>query len=324
MILIFLGFFCVAAKHPRLESQKREPIDSSRVSNRTQTDSLRIEKTNPVAPRSLSLSEWIGQEFVILEKQNMFKKFGYDMRLADSSTKIDTSYETLDKRYLRCDRFGNREFKVISIIPSGNESKVTLQDSSGLRIVATTHKGAIKEIALKSDLESARQRWVGRIVYSKKGIISTLIESGFGTLKVKIQDSLLVYDVRLGVIPLPVNPIWLMVETSRGEKGFIAVRYSWTNTMIDLIQSRNAWNDEIFEENPQSLYNWNSDMWNTINTHQIIIGMNPDQVLLSWGEPLSRSQVEKNGKKEQYWKYSSQKLIFDKDSLISIENLSSN
>jgi hypothetical protein len=322
--LICTGVFCINPIHHYQEPQKHISTDSTHTLSATQTSSSQVEKTIPIAPRSLSLNEWIGQEFVTLEKQNLFKKFGYEMRLADTSKFIDTVFETGNKRYLKCDRLCNRIFKVLSITPFGNESIVTMKDSSGLRIVATTHKSAVKEIALKNDLESARQRWIGKIVYSKKGTISTLRESGFGSLKVKIQDSLYVYDVRWGTIPLPVNPIWLMVKTSQGEKGFVAVRYSWTNTMTDLIQSNTAWNDEILEENPQLTYKWTPDMWNTINSHQITIGMNPDQVLLSWGKPLSKNQIVKDGIFQQHWKYPSQKLIFDKDSLISIENVSSN
>jgi len=324
LFLICTMTFCVNPMRHYLEPQKHNSTDSTQTPNTTQTSSSQIEKTFPNAPRSLSLNEWIGQEFVILEKQNMFKKFGYEMRLADTSKTVDSVLETGKKRYLKCDRFCNRIFKVISITPFGNESIVSMKDSSGLRIEATTHKGAIKEIVLKNDLDSARQRWIGKYVYSKKGTISTLLESGFGSLKVKIQDSLYVYDVRWGTTPLPVNPIWLMVKTSRGEKGFIALRYSWTNTMNDLIQSNCAWSSEILEENPQLTYKWTLDMWNTINSHQITIGMNPDQVLLSWGEPLSKNQIVKDNLTQQYWKYPSQQLIFDKDSLINIENLSSN
>lgn len=320
LFLIATLLFCSTPMREYLNPDPLKINDSTLTKPSSPAAGIDTVSTSSPTSNILFVKDWVGKEFIILEKQNMFKHFGYELTL--SETMPDTALETGAQHRLRCDKFCGRTLTVLSVQPQDSEWIVQFTDSLGIKIIGKTHKEAINEAALKSDLESAKKRWLGRAVYSKKGVISTLLEdkTGFGSLKVRIQDPLKVYDVIWGITPLPVNPIWLMVKTSEGKQGFLAVRYSWSNTMSDVITSKNPWDEDLFEKNPESIYSWTLDMWDTVNKHLIVTGMTRDQVLLSWGEPVSIIKNPNSGSIKEFWNYPLHQLLFDDNGLVSVED----
>ena len=118
--------------------------------------------------------------------------------------------------------------------------------------------------------------------------------------------------------PLPVNPIWLVVRTADSTEGFIPVRVSWTNTMIDRRTDRRPWDEDIYETDPAVLYEWDENMWETINNHRVILEMTADQVTASWGYPLSVEPLREDSTSDEIWTYPSQKLHFHDNKLVAI------
>jgi hypothetical protein len=177
-------------------------------------------------------------------------------------------------------------------------------------------------MVLLKDFEAACDRWRGQPVFSSKGVISSAGSNcNLSSVKVRRSDSLKVYDVRYGLSPLPVNPIWLMVKTNNGVEGFIPVRYSWSNVMLDQVYEGLPWADDILEFNPMKRYNWDPVSWELIENHRVTIGMERDQVLMSWGRPGQKSDTTINGSKLQCWIYPAQKLYFNEIGLITIEDV---
>ena len=288
-----------------------------------QNDST-ISVISEVSPITVSLHDWIERIFVVLEKQKLFCGNGYELytcrELQECTHEADTAWELLNHR-VRCDKIARHRLRVTDVEQLDKEWRVTFADEeSGNTVYAKTHKGALKEVAFEADLESARNRWLHKTIFSRRGVIATFSGGGnFGSYKVKIQDSLQVTDVTWGITPLPVHPIWLHVETRKGQRGFIPVRYSWTNIMEDQIRDTVAWADDILETDPGELYTWNETTWELINNHRIVIEMERDQVRLSWGEPLKREYREFEGFNRECWIYSSQELYFDDHGLIAIK-----
>ena len=137
-------------------------------------------------------------------------------------------------------------------------------------------------------------------------------------IKVRIEQPLTVTDVRWGMTPLPPKPLWIMVETQTGEKGFIPTHISWINAMIDNKNNSAPWNDDLLETDPKKLYSWDEAVWENINNHSISLGMTRQQVRMSWGRPKSIAQGPSND--TETWVYTSQSLNFVNDLLIATEN----
>jgi hypothetical protein len=303
------------------QSQLRNTADSLSVPLKI----VQQQDVDPV-PERIKPEQWINQSFVLLPKPSMFQRFGYELyRCADSKlcSETDTFYEHSNKR-IRYDRFCGDTLNVVAVSRKADgEWLVSLVDKRhNLNLFGHTKKTALTEMVLLKDFEAASKRWLGKPVFSSKGVISSNGSNGnLTSVKVRRFDSLKVYEVCYGLTPLPVNPIWLMVKSDNGIDGFIPVRYSWSNVIVDQVYDGLPWADDILEFNPMKRYNWDAAIWELIENHRVTIGMERDQVLMSWGRPVQKSDTLINGSKLQCWIYPAQKLYFNEIALITIEDL---
>lgn len=277
----------------------------------------------PPAPGFLEVEAWPGNWFVTLEKPSIYCKYGYDLytcpQVDSCRGSVDTSLISKYHR-ARCDKFAGNRLKALSVKAEGSEWIVSFEDEkTGITLYTRTTKGVFGEIALESDLEGAKKRFTGKTVFSARGFITAFEKGKAAGIKVRLQDSLRVYDVRFGFAPLPTKPLWLMVETGKGEKGSIPVYYSWTNVKKELRRAGNPWDDDIFETSPERLFKVDAAVWDVINTHNVREGMTRDEVRLSWGFPLSVKKEALDGKDRECWNYQAQRLYFDEKELVAIK-----
>jgi hypothetical protein len=270
----------------------------------------------------LPVKRWPGRKFILLPKQKIVQAFGYGLYLAPeldrSKNAVNPARETKERR-IRCDVFGQGSLVAHDVKPLGDEYLVRFKhEPSGVSLFAKTRKGTVEGLALADDIDKARKRWLGVAVYSVRRFINKY-DSATGnvsTMKVKLRDPLRVHDVRWGTTPLPSQPLWLMVETQQGERGFITVRVSWTNVLSDKIAEGRPWDDDILEQDPKKLYAWDNVIWEAIDNHAIVAGMTKAQVRLSWGAPGAMRTDSAGGPVKDYWLYDDgQQLQFIGDSL---------
>jgi hypothetical protein len=272
-------------------------------------------------PDYYEIGSWPGKQFVVLEKPTIYCTYGYELY---TCPEIDScrggSVDTLlISKYhrARCDRFAGNRLKALAVTAHGSEWIVSFEDAkSGMTLYARTTKGILGELALEDDLDGAKKRFLGKIVFSARGFITAFTKGGASVTKVKLQDSLRVYDVRFGLTPLPTKPIWLMVESHQGNKGAIPVFYSWTNVKKELRGQGNPWDDDVFETSPERLYTIDAATWDIINSHTVRAGMTRNEVRLSWGAPLSTKTETLDGKERECWVYRAQRLYFDEKELL--------
>jgi|WetSurMetagenome_2_1015567.scaffolds.fasta_scaffold00046_37 hypothetical protein len=271
----------------------------------------------------IPVSRWKDLAFHVLPKQKLFRQFGYELylskNLAAAAGPIDTSMETT-KRHARSDKFGGGTLTVASVEPSGDEYLVSFtHQKTGRTVWGKTHKGAIEGLACDGDLDIAAKKWLGTSVYSKRGFIDTWdsVTGTYGKIAVKIQEKLTVTAVSWGLTPLPPKPLWLRVETTAKDKGFIPVAVSWTNAMTDKVLPEAPWRDAIFESDPTQLYKWDSLTWSAVNRHSIVSGMTKEQVTVSWGPPAS-TVADSSRPCRLQWLYGGQYVCFDHDTVVSI------
>jgi hypothetical protein len=277
----------------------------------------------PPAPDFIEIEAWPGKWFVVLEKPAIYCKYGYDLY---TCPRIDSCRGPVDSAMIskyhraRCDKFAGCRLKALSVTPRGNEWTVSFEEEkSGMKLYARTVKGVFGDIALESDLDGAKKRWIGKKVYSARGFLTAFDNGKALGIKVRLQDSLKVYDVRFGLAPLPTKPVWLMVETARGEKGTIPVYYSWTNVKKELRRTGNPWDDDVFEISPERTYTIDAPTWDIINSHTVRVGMTRDAVRLAWGFPLSVKTEPVDGKQRECWVYQAQRVCFDEKEVVLVK-----
>jgi|WetSurMetagenome_2_1015567.scaffolds.fasta_scaffold100261_2 hypothetical protein len=308
LLIVFLHSGAAEAKHPVV----RPGAASAGNAN----------DTHYMAP----VRQWTGKKFVFLPKQKIVKAFGYGLYLTPeldrSKSPVNPAMETKERR-IRCDAFYQGSLTVREVKPSGSEYLVHFfHEPTSASLFAKTHRGAIEGLALAGDLEKAKQRWLGKTVYSMRRFINMYdsITGNVSTQKVKISDPLRVVEIRWGTTPLPSRPLWLMVETApaQGARGFIPVCISWANSMFDKITSGKPWDEDILEQDPKKLYSWDKVYWDAIDNHSIVSGMTKPQVCMSWGAPKTvRKDTTMAGHRE-FWSFDDgQELLFVGDSLVS-------
>jgi hypothetical protein len=276
------------------------------------------------APESIDIESWPGKWFVALEKPSIYCNYGYDLytcpRVDSCRGPVDSSLISKYHR-ARCDRFAGSRLKAVAVTPGGNEWVVSFEEEkTGMKLYAKTTRGVFGEIALESDLDGAKKRWLGKTVFSARGFITSFEKGKTVTIKVRLQDSLKVVGVRFGLAPLPTKPIWIMVETPKGENGSIPVWYSWTNVKKELRRQGNPWDDDIFERNPEHTFRIDAATWEIINSHTVRVGMSRAEIRLSWGAPLSVKTAMLDGKEQECWVYQAQQLCFDAHECIAIKD----
>ena len=332
--IVFSYFFLLFFHCTPPESRQTQFPDEGKLTpknNHSIAPAVRAVKTvspsdDTVEPRPpLSPPQWIGKKFFILPKHEIVCARGYSITTCKKNEcdtlQADPQWET-SKHHVRCEKIRGESLYVETVEPDNGEWWVTFfLIPSEKRLYARTRKQAINEIAFSDDLPAAKKRWMGAYVFSKRGTVSIKGSSPGAAItskRISIQDSLLVTDVRWGITPLPVKPLWLMVKLEDGDSGFIPVRYSWTNTMADQIADRQPWDEDIYETSPSVLFNWDENMWETVNNHRVVLEMTADQVLASWGYPLKTAPLPEDRTNGAIWTYPSHKLQFRYGKLISL------
>ncbi len=316
--VLFLGICTVTKKHTSPDISPATSIRDAIV-----PDSIRepqIVKPDTL-PRTIQITDWVNKDFIVLPKQQMFKVHGYEIYLSKNLDKATSPPDTVleqKNRRIKSDKLSNHLITCVAVEKAGAEWLVECYDSLLNRsLYMVSHKGALKDLLYKDDLEMASSRWVGKTVFSRRGMISALDKNGsFSSVKVDIRDSLIVQSVTAGVTPLPVKPLWINV-TSKNGPGFIPVRISWTNCINDAISDYLPWGDDIFETDPDR-YGWNDALWELINNHRVVKDMTKEQVSVSWGFPISKTFSQ--GVTDECWVYQAQKVCFVNGLVATIVN----
>jgi hypothetical protein len=269
---------------------------------------------------------WIGERFVLLEKGAAYRDIGYELypcpELDSCKGRFDNAKWTSGRR-AKCARYALHRLIVLSVTPRAAEWLFVFRDErTGDTLYAATRNGVYHEIVRESDLFRARNRFKGRTIYSAHGFITTNKNGSTGTMAVRLQEPLLVTEVEFGIGPAPTKPIRLVVETSRKERGFIPVYYSWTNVRKELRRDENPWHEDIFESDPSKTYPADSATWAAINNHTIHEGMSRDLVRLSWGSPQRIGSKPWQGALRECWEYAFHRVLFDNTGVVAIEQSS--
>ncbi len=283
----------------------------SRDSTVEQQDVPAAAPARPVAP-TLAVPQWLGTRFVVLPMSPPFRQFGYEMyptaALDKESTPLDPSRQLRNRRY-RYEALARHALKVTSVRPSGPEFLIAFEDTVlGAPVYARTIQQAIKAIAPHGDLEVARARWEGTVVYARKRQMNTFdtATGRMGSIKVAISTPLSVAKVVRGTMPLPPQPLWLVVEGPDSLRGFLPVHISWTNVLGDMVRETDPWAEFVVEQDPLKTYRWEPEVWANINEHRLVTGMTFDQARLCWGDPLSVDTSDAAVR----WTYKGQVLVF--------------
>lgn len=327
-VLLFFFMHCLEVGFIKECNRRRKRVRETVVKTDKkifQTDTTKIDTENrqDSIPQALQIPEWKEKKFRLLEKTKMFQKFGYELYtsplFSEDTVPADSTVAHKNHR-LKYEPFHATNITAIAVekMESG-EYLITFQTDTLNKIVyCRTRKGTVEGIALERDLDAAEKRWKGKTIFSRRRSITTYDStlSRYKSVKISITEPLKVVSVRWGITPLPPKSLWLIVERHNGFRGFIPLNYSWTNVLRTEETAIFPWERDIFEQNPKEIFKWEDRIWETIDKHNICTQMTTEQVLFSWGEPISKQTgLNDDGQKITTYLYSGRKLVFRNDTL---------
>lgn len=328
LAMIFLFLHCLEVGFVKERNRRRKHTKESIVKadkkpaeiDTTETDT---EKKKDIIPAALPIAEWKGKKFRLLEKTKMFQNFGYELYtsplFSEDTIPADSTIAHENHR-LKYEPFNATNITATAVEKmDGGEYRVAFKtDTLQLTVYGKTRKGIIEGLALYSDFDAAEKRWKGKTVFSRRRSIDTYDStlSRYKGVKMSITEPLKVISIRWGITPLPPKSLWLIVERQNGFRGFIPINYSWTNVLQTEETAVLPWESDIFGQNPKEIFKWEDRIWETIDKHNICTQMTTEQVLFSWGKPISKQAgLDSDGKEITTYVYRGKKLIFRNDTL---------
>ena len=256
---------------------------------------VKKEAPTRIGPETLELDSWVGQKFILLPKaRNSFDYQSFDPQL---------SYKEWMGKILVVNKI-DRE-------PVDGESlrKVHFRSEDGKSVSAKLYTDSIDDIAPVRDLEFARNRWLGKTIWIKKGELATwnAEKSEFGSVKFQNCSPIVVTDVIAGWYAHV--PIRLILKTPDGREGYDDVNVSGTN-VAEVLRKFGAFEERFMEDDPRLTKNWPQETWKAIEDKKIFIGMTAEQAEWSWGKPKKISEMITARGSEQQWIYHDNRVIF--------------
>ena len=274
--------------------------------------------SNEAPSANIKVDQWVGQSFTFLALPADKQAAGYEIFKVDQATqglKGDNSVRIPYAQHV------GKQVKVTEVVPfaAGYHQQeymvyMTVKDT-GEKLVGRTMRGQLEGLMLTSDLDNARQQFLGKTIYPKFRELSGLYDPYETPVTVAtiIGAPVTVVDVYAG--NQSQEPIWLIVSVN-GEKAILPIAYSWTNIPVQSWTQTSPWQDALFTEDPRNSLGWSGDLWSKIESGNVEEGMTKGQIQLTWGKPVRMEDDD------SVWIYGTKKLSFDGDVLNSIENLS--
>jgi hypothetical protein len=166
------------------------------------------------------------------------------------------------------------------------------------------------ELILASEIDSARARWKGKTLWYRGDTLLLEQKSSTGkiqSIKVTPYSKMSVAEVKPSGSAW--SPVELVLRTPSGERGFIDCTLSGT-TVPSTLRETSAFYKMFLETDPRVLCPHSPEIWAQIESKTVSIGMNAEQVLLSWGQPRDiKTTVTADGRREQ-WVYWDDRFVY--------------
>lgn len=279
-----------------------------------------IGKTNVEAPtnnwpqfRYIPSEEWVGKRVIFLPQPAQLRQYGYMSFRGGNGQFGQPTYAEAAGKIGRIVAIARGQLGL-------HLPEVSIQlEGSGVRYVGTMASDTLRDIAFLDEIDQAKKELTGKTLWSLtsgRDQIQTYddLTGSYGSVKVKKFSSVKVTDVIVGWEDS--SPIRLIVQTETGEEGFADVCISGTNISKTLAALTHIDRDFSLVD-PKKAFPWPESIWNAIQDEKVSLGMTPEQVRMSWGEPKSIEQTVTAAGKSEQWVFGPATFVYFTGGLVS-------
>ncbi len=226
-----------------------------------------------------TLEQTIGEDYIVLKQNGTEKKYGFSwIKKADDD----------DFPYLKDSTLVGKTLKLVQI---DKNRTAQLIDGSSVRYRCKLVEDRYGDIAPLYDVSEAKKKFFQKTLWYNHDWIKSIpnVTNNKNALKNLRFEPMRVIDVEFS--DLSDCPVRFILETFTGEKGYMDVDVSGTNTDRKFIFER-----FFFEQDPKLLYNFTPQEWHCIKAGLPQIGMSTQAVRLCLGPPndINRTVAGKN------------------------------
>lgn len=226
-----------------------------------------------------TLEQTIGEDYVVLPMDQFEKKSGYDVLKLAKEPNTDITDSTLSGKQLR-------------LIAIDTKKTAHLKDSNGLEYLCDLHNGCYNDLAPVYDINEAKKKIFQKTIWLNNNGVPTGKLNATGNKLIFVGerlDPLKVIGIELS--DLSDCPVKFILQTAKGEVGYLPVDVSGTNT-----DRRFIFEKYFFERDPKLIYNFTPQEWHYIKAGLPQIGMSTQAVRLCIGPPndINRTVAGKN------------------------------
>lgn len=178
----------------------------------------------------------------------------------------------------------------------------------------------LEGIAPIADIDYARATWVGKTFWYKLNYYELYDASTdkFKKFDLKKYSPVKVIDSVAGWYND--TPVALVLQAKSGETWTKSINVSGTNSSF-VYKDICKFNDYFLTEDPRLKYKWPEKVWSAIEKGSLLMGMTPEQVRMSWGEPKEiNNTITGNAVREQWVYLGGSYLYFTNGKLKSVQN----
>lgn len=267
-------------------------------------------KTMPNELSHLKGAELIGQVFIFMPKLPKQQKDGYLFGEVNLS------------RRLPYENYVGKMVKIVSFNSDldGNEHYGGQTEETGELIVMMSGKDEVKlpGLALKRDVDQAREKFIGKKVWLKDHRVYTYNEET-DEMTPHFKPRFAEFTVQNVVLGTRIAPVRFILEDAGGEVYFYDIYMSRSNTWG---AASDLFDYTFYEKNPRQIFSdWSDEAFRLVSLDQVKQGMTKTQVTFALGTPESVTASELGDIKLEMWHYQSKVVTFNKGIVSGIDTL---
>jgi hypothetical protein len=189
--------------------------------------------------------------------------------------------------------------RVDSLMPDEYLVKVKMNNKSNSIYYGRTYNHSLTRVVLQDDIDLAEKLLKGKIFWMKLDYVYKFSEKyernnikyGFRFKKIKINRVEISFDD---------NALFMLtLSDEMGENGVLYVNVSNNNIDKTMINN-NLPSKYFYTKDPHKIFNWNNEVWQTIEAKEIYKGMTEEQAKLSWGIADYKTKLKDGSIKYKY------------------------
>ncbi|WP_202842458.1 hypothetical protein [Luteimonas saliphila] len=270
------------------------------------------EECSDLTARRVAAQCLIGERLMILPKPKAHQEYGYQfIKPSERAGRRGIKYEE-----------GVGKTGVVQAVVADEHShravRVRMDDGSMFDIHSYGQSG-FDDIAFLRDIDEARRSYLGKRLWLNTSGLGVLDEAG-NTSSVSVPRFSGVTVRQIVASQNSRAPSRLIVATDDGVEGFIDLQMTSLNSH-SLSLRGSTFDGKFFDQDPRSIYKWSERAWGAIRDSRAYVGMNAEQLLMSWGAPESVNRTALRSADQEQWVYGLGRYVYlERDVVTAIQD----